>query len=196
MSEFAKEVSSLAFCADSTTVVYPLFQAESGGSIPTSALQFNVIEIGLDRIIELNKKWHSRLPKIDKSNIQRSRWYKCYGAEFDDNFFAVALWTNPIARLIDDGFTFELRRMAVSNVCPKNTPSRFLSIMTRIIRAKIQFLKRLVSYQDTEVHTGTIYKASGWMPVARNECGKWNRPNRPRDASQSNAPKIRWEKSL
>ncbi len=181
------------FRADSTTVVYPLFQEENGGATPTSALDLIVSKIDLDRVIELNRKWHSRLPKIDKSNIQRSRWYRSFGAEFSDNYFAVALWTNPVARLIDDGITLELRRMAVSKDSPKNTPSRFLSIMVRIIRKEMPFIKRLVSYQDTKVHKGTIYKASGWKATIVNKDGKWDRPNRARNKSQSDAPKQRWE---
>lgn len=188
-------MNEITECADNTTVVYPLFQAECGGSIPTSALQLWVSKIDLDRLMEINRKWHSRLPRLSKSNITRSRWYYCFGAEYQGHFHAVALWTNPVARLIDDGSTLELRRMAVGPTAPKNTPSRFLSVMVRFLRKRNKF-KRLVSYQDTEVHTGTIYKASGWVVGALNKNGEWTRPNRERQEAQSLAPKIRWELAL
>jgi len=61
-----------------------------------------------------------------------------------------------------------------------------------------------VSYQDTEAHTGAIYRASGWTATTLSGKGDWNRPlsrnqngsPRTRPKAQSEAPKQRWEKRL
>jgi len=50
----------------------------------------------------------------------------------------------------------------------------------------------LISYQDTEVHTGTIYKAANWIPANRTKFASWN-VSRERNSDQSTADKIRWE---
>jgi hypothetical protein len=49
-------------CGEGVTVAYPLFQEEGGGSIPTSPLQFEIMEIDIHRAQKLNSLWHSRLP--------------------------------------------------------------------------------------------------------------------------------------
>lgn len=145
---------------DGAMVAYPLFQEEGSGSIPTSTLQLNIVEINCKDAIRLNRLWHSRLPKMSQAIGAI-----CYGAEFKGIWFAVAIWTHPVARLLPQNKWLELRRLAISPNAPKNTPSRMISIMTRMIRKKSPHLEKLISYQDTEVHTGTIYKASGWTPI-------------------------------
>jgi hypothetical protein len=91
----------------------------------------------------------------------------------------------------------ELRRMAIAPDAPKNTASRMLGIMRRKIQAKFPEIIRLVSYQDTEVHTGTIYKASGWRVANIQERAEdWTNTTRNRAKPQSTAPKVRWEYDL
>ena len=71
-----------------------------------------------------------------------------------------------------------------------------LGIMAMLIRRMRPAVRVLVSYQDTEVHTGGIYRAAGWKPTTINEYGGWDRPGRSRPAAQSMAAKQRWEKAL
>jgi hypothetical protein len=68
--------------------------------------------------------------------------------------------------------------------------------MTRLVKRFRPEVVRLVSYQDTEVHTGGIYRAAGWTPTTVNKDGRWDRPNRSRPESQSNAAKQRWELTI
>ncbi len=120
-------------------------------------------------------------------------------------FFATAIWTNPIAANLPQHTWLELRRMAIASDAPKNTPSRMLSVMTKLIKRKFPIIERLISYQDIEVHKGTIYKAAGWIKGQEHKGGSWNRPNaknlsgsprtRP-DLNNAVGPKIRWEKCL
>lgn len=184
---------------DGARVAHPLFQEGDGGSYPTSPLQFIIGRIEMDLAIELNKRWHSRLPIVSKANIVRSRDNICFGAYFENRLYASAIWTSPIARAFNGLNFLELRRLAISADAPKNTASRMISIMVKIIKRELPHIKKLISYQDTEVHTGTIYKASGWT-VGRissdREC-RWGKGGgRKRNICQATASKIRWEKEV
>lgn len=184
---------------DGATVAYPLFQ-EGGDSNPTTPLQFNIYEISVERAVELNKRWHSKLPDITNPYGDQI----CFGAEYNGRLYACAIWTMPVARLFNGKNYLELRRMAISADAPKNTASRMMSMMVKIIRKAKPHIVKLISYQDTEVHSGTIYKASGWQVAQKTQGGSscpnsvqsWQRCKRHRKESQSTAFKIRWEKNL
>ena len=175
------------------------FQIESGGSIPTSPLQFIVKPIDIKTAVELNKKWHSRLPDI-------RNWFSCkiaYGAFYDNCCWAVALWGRPVARVFNGKPVLELRRMAIKDGSPKYTASRMLSLMVKDIKKRFPVITRLISYQDTEVHKGTIYKASNWFigHITKSNTIRWGKLNkdgtgRKRNAIVATGDKIRWEYTL
>jgi hypothetical protein len=152
----------------------------------------NIYEISVDRAVELNKQWHSRLPKITNPYGDQI----CFGAEFKGKLYACAIWTRPIATMLNGKNYLELRRMAISADAPKNTASRMIAIMTKIIKKSKPHIVKLISYQDTEVHSGTIYKASGWYIGFYTKGGdRWHQ-HKKRKVSQTSADKIRWEKDL
>ena len=184
-------------CGDSTRVVHPLFQGEDGGSTPTSPLQLNIGQISVNQARDLNALWHSRFPWIEESNIVRNRRHVCFGAEFDGIFFACAIWSSPIAanRLKDGDRLLELRRLAIADDAPKNTATRMIKIMTISIRKRWPELVGLISYQDTEAHRGTIYKAAGWRQETTSTMTDWS-VERKRSAPQSKAFKVRWRFDL
>jgi hypothetical protein len=154
-------------------------------------------EVSIAQAILLNRRWHSRLPESDKSNIERCTRKACYAAEFDGVFYAVAIWTDPIARLLNGRGLLELRRLAISACAPKFTASRMLRIMRALVISKFPDVVRLISYQDTSVHAGIIYKAAGWTPIETLASGNnWDTPKRSRNrpTPERIAPqKIRWE---
>lgn len=180
-------------CADDARIACPLFQVEYGGSKPTSALQLRFAQVQESTFKTLNEKWHSRLPKIGNSHFR-----VCYFAECSNVIYAVAAWSNPVARLLPQMTWLELRRFAIAEDAPRFTASRMLSWMRKDISKRFPEVVRLISYQDLEVHKGTIYKASGWKqaenfkPRAR---GWGNRPRKGR-TNQSVAPRMRWEYKL
>ncbi len=179
--------------ADSIRVMRPLFQAEEGGSTPTSALCLTVDMIGLDHARRLVKLWHSRLPRID----QRVAAWLCFVAEYGGIAYGVAIWSLPVARaLLQDGTWLELRRLAIAPDAPRNTPSRVLGVMARLIHKLRPSVVRLVSYQDTEAHTGCIYRAAGWTPTTVHDGHGFDKSSRGRPAPQTESPKQRWEKEL
>ena len=189
--------------ADSVRVAHPLFQAERGGSTPTSALQLRVVEIDTALARDLNALWHSRLPIYQTGSCLFSR--VSYAAIHAGLYYAVAIWTNPVARTLPQQSWLELRRFAISPEAPRNTASRMLAVMTRLIVKGFADIVRLVSYQDVEAHSGTIYKAAGWYVGGEHSGGSWCRPNshnrsgtprlRP-DANDATGPKIRWERVI
>jgi hypothetical protein len=144
--------------------------------------------------MELNRKWHSRLPEI--GNGLQCFWY---GAECGNRWYAVAAWSSPSARLLNGKGLLELRRMAISDDAPKNTASRMLKVMVKLLRKERPELEKLISYQDTEVHKGTIYKAAGWTAAAvcKGHSWTWGKETVRKSAKeQSLADKVRWELQL
>jgi hypothetical protein len=146
--------------------------------------------------IKFNKMWHSRLPVCRNAPFSAGRVF--FVATFHGAVYAVAFWSFPVARNLNGKGFLELRRFAIAPDAPPNTASRTLAIMARIIKESCSYINRLVSYQDCEVHTGTIYKATGWVANGKTSGGNgWeSRAGRRGTAMQSKATKIRWELSL
>jgi hypothetical protein len=183
---------------DSVRVAYPLFQTEGDGSTPVSTLQVSDLSFepcSRRFAATLNRAWHSRLPKVCDGMFSYA-FHACNA----NVSYAVALWSNPVARLLPQHW-LELRRLACSPEMPKNGASAFLGWMVRYLRKHHRQHERLISYQDTEVHKGTIYKASGWIEANRTRKGNtWK--NNVRDRQNINGDeamasiKVRWEKVL
>ena len=176
-------------CGDSIRVVHPLFQEEDDGSIPISPLQFHFGRIDRKTFSFLNEEWHSRLPIV--TNCFEGI---CYGAEYKNMFYAVAWWSKPIAqnRLTNGSTIYELRRFAIADDAPKNTASKMLSFMKKDIKKLFPHIKRLISYQDTDAHYGTIYKASGWEQETEGNFTSWENRKDFNRVDQSKSPKVRW----
>lgn len=182
--------------AEGVRVAHPLFsQAGGDGSQPISALQLRVESIGFADAKSLNRLWHSRLPRMGTGFV-RNQPFLCFGAEFGGLWYAAAIWSNPVARNLPQREWLELRRLAVAPDAPRNTASRMLRVMALLVRKARPWVTTLVSYHDTAVHTGGIYRAAGWTPTTVNDDGNWDRPGRSRPRAQSEEPKQRWEKVL
>lgn len=187
----ARSPETISQSGDSIRVVHPLFPTEGGGSIPTSPLQLRVGIVTMDVAKALNAEWHSQLPDFT------SPPERCVGmaAEHEGRYYVAAIWSPPLARMLNNQGIYELRRLAIAPDAPKNTASRMLRVMRILIYRKRPDLLKLISYQLLGIHTGTIYKAAGWKAVRQDRGGEWARPqlgrhNRPVQAS---TPKIRWE---
>ena len=190
----------MKLCADSTREVHPLFQAEGGGSTPTSALRARELHFDCcpkPFAVELVRAWHSRLPKCAKGP-----WTQAFHAHANGVTYAVALWNNPSTRCLPSHWR-ELRRMACAPDAPKNTASRFLAWMARWFEQNRPECEKLISYQDTRVHLGTIYKAAGWVAEHQAQARQRDRsvwkPGYRRAINGMDADvsaKIRWARSL
>ncbi len=178
-------------CADDVRIACPLFQAESGGEVPTSALQLRLYRCSLQTFSNLTNLWHSRLPDIGGFYINGL----FFTAEFSNLYYATAGWSSPISMSFNGTQTLELRRFAIAPDAPKNTASRLLSVMIRIIKRQNPTLVKLISYQDTGVHSGIIYKAQGWQPTRISKEGEqnWVKTKGTSCKLQTTTAKIRWE---
>ena len=182
----------------------PLFQAGDGGSSPARSLQVRDLVFApcsRRHAVKLVRLWHSRLP-----NVQSGPWQFAFSADYAETTYAVALWNTPSGRCLPQHW-LELRRLACSPEAPVNTCSCFLNWMVRWFRKRCPERERCISYQDTAVHTGTIYKAAGWKAaytskprirdrskprVGTERMYRWNINGEEADA----ASKIRWETKL
>ena len=188
--------------AGSVVAAFPLFQAEGGGSTPTSALALRIERIDMRLAQDLNATWHSMLPRTDLGNLLCGNMSVAYGAEYGGNWYAVAIWSQPIIAALCDGATIELRRLAISKSAPKNTASRMLRIMKQLIRQQFPTMQRLISYLAIDVHQGTIYKAAGWKPVGKivaarpQRFSNINKKTRATGPLQTKSRKQRWELEL
>lgn len=182
------------YCGDSIRVVHPLFPVEGGGSTPTSPLQLYIGRMPVEKAITLNGAWHSRLPAFNYPP------QKCiaFGAVHDGRYYATAIWSPPVARMLNHTGRYELRRFAIAADAPRYTASRMLRIMRLLIvrDPPVPAITRLISYQDLGIHTGTIYRAAGWEAVVTGKGGEWVRARRTSGKAQSAAPKQRWELAL
>ena len=97
--------------------------------------------------------------------------------------------------------------MACGPDAPKNTASRFLAWMARYFGQYAREREKLISYQDTAVHLGTMYKAAGWevefVSKARvrdrsaNRVGTNRKYRSDMNGGQSaSSEKLRWAKRL
>lgn len=184
--------------AEDVRVSIPLFHSGRGGSSPTSALQLTIRECSIRRAQELNALWHSVLPETSLQNLLGNPIVTAHWADFEDIAYAVAIWTTPLAanRLSDGWNALELRRFAIASDAPKNTATRMLAVMSRLLSRKYPRINRLISYQSIAHHSGTIYKAAGWKQTAKTGMLSWVGHHGQKTKDQINTDKLRWEKPL
>jgi hypothetical protein len=160
---------------------------------PSSPKKMTLREIGVKHAMRYNELWHSRLPVTVEGNLLRNKRSVFYGSEYLDHCFASAIWTDPVAnnRLSKDFVWLELRRLAVAPDAPKFTATWMISKMIRQIKKQFPEVTRLVSYQDCDVHRGTIYAAANWKNDTVSTNANWN-TTRKRNVEQSLSAKKRW----
>ena len=101
---------------------------------------------------------------------------------------AVCIVGRPVARMLDDGMTLELTRLA-SDGCP-NACSCLYGAAWRA--AKALGYGRLITYiLDDE--PGVTLKAAGWKCLGQRGGGSWSVPSRPRVDKHPLQKKLLWE---
>lgn len=184
---------------DLDRLAVPLFEQPTGNP-PRRATDLAVERCTVEHARRLVERWHSRMPVT-----QAGPWQYAFAARCDGITYGVALWHNPSARMLPAHW-IELRRMAVAPDAPHCTASRMLGQMARWFRINCPERERLISYQDMEVHAGTIYRAAGWtrtnVTAARQRDRSQNRPSGRRYRWDTNgtdahsSAKARWELEL
>lgn len=161
--------------------------------VPTSTKQYRLREISSQQAARLNNYWHSTNPTIGAVNTFKI----CFGAEFEGRIHAIAIWSNPVARLLPQSAWLELRRYAMAPYALRNLPTRMMRLMKRVIRARFPAVNVLCTYQDESEHDGTIYKAmSDWESVEVGSGGPWSNRTRSNRTAVRKKRKVRWQHQL
>jgi len=97
----------------------------------------------------------------------------------------------PVSRMLDDGETVEVIRLATDG--SKNVCSFLYSRAARI--AQEMGFKKIITY-ILETEPGTSLRASGWTCEGAAGGGSWSVPSRPRADKAPTCKKQRWSKQL
>lgn len=143
----------------------PLFQTGKGGSIPTSTHQLNLSIVSVKEAKLCYEQWHY----LGKTGFMSTF---NFGVFFNDELVGCISYGIPNAKNIRGLFAsdtqkgwWEIKRFALSPICPKNSESRVIAVSVRLLR-KATAVKGIVTYADSGYgHVGTIYKASGFRYV-------------------------------
>ena len=100
----------------------------------------------------------------------------------------VAIVGRPVARMLADGWTAEVTRLATDG--HPNACSMLYAACWRAARA-LGYRKLVTYILDTE--PGTSLKAAGWICIGKTSGGSWDRVSRPRIDKHPLQTKMRWE---
>lgn len=113
------------------------------------------------------------------------------GCEYDGKLVGVIQVGRPVSRMLDDGNTVEVVRLATDG--SRDVCSFLYAKAARI--AKEMGYRKIITY-ILETESGTSLKASGWKKEADGRGGTWTRPSRPRKTTAPTCKKQRWSKEL
>lgn len=106
----------------------------------------------------------------------------------DGTVRGVAIIGRPVSRVLDNGWTLEVTRVATDGA--KNACSMLYGAAWRA--AKAMGYKKLITYTLPE-EGGASLRAAGWKCIAATGGGNWNVKSRPRVDSTHQQQKFRWE---
>lgn len=110
------------------------------------------------------------------------------GAASGDAIVGCVIVGKPVARMMDDGYTAEVTRLASDGT--RNVCSMLYAAAWRATRA--MGYRRLITY-TLATETGTSLRAAGWREVGLAGGGSWDRAGRPRVDKHPTQQKVRWE---
>lgn len=142
-----------------------------------------VVPISLKDANEFVEKHHRHNRKVVTHKVS-------IGLEKDGELIGVGIAGIPIARLLNDGKTLELRRICVKPGHP-NACSKLMSRMKQI--GQLMGYERIITY-TLQKESGVSLRAVGARCVANVKPGNWKRKGK-RSVYQPvfGEPKFRWE---
>lgn len=148
---------------------------------PAAACENGVISILTIRPITL-KAANAYVAQYHRHNqlTNGHKWsVACYDGE---RLCGVAIAGQPVARRLDDGLTFEIRRVCTNGT--RNACSILYGACARIARE--MGYKRIITYTLAS-EPGTSLRASGFEDHGEADGVSWNMPGRPREIMQETA---------
>lgn len=112
------------------------------------------------------------------------------GAALEGEIVAVAIVGRPVARMLQDGWTCELTRLASDGT--RNACSFLYGRAWRAAQAL--GWRRMITYTLAS-EDGASLKAAGFNLIGEAGGGSWSRERRPRVDRHPTQEKLRWEKS-
>ena len=133
-------------------------QSESSGSNPTSPLHFSKVDRNyVKSFIENNHYSHS---------INGCMSTICFAVHLQGKLVGAALFGKTAMPNVVQKYgnnVLELRRLVLSDCCPKNSESRFIGFCLRYIKKNMKDVDGVLSYADPNAgHTGVIYRAANF----------------------------------
>lgn len=104
----------------------------------------------------------------------------------------VAVAGRPVARMLDDGQTLEVTRVAVTDGVPHGC-SMLYGALARAAAALGYW--RVVTYTRQD-EPGTSLRAAGWACEGAAGGGEWTCPSRERAAARQSIGKVRWVRTV
>lgn len=146
-------------------------------------MRFDVIPINLDEANAFVRLHHRHHGPVVGHKFSLAITQDC-----GDTLLGVAIVGRPVSRMLDNGLTLEIYRVATDGA--KDACSCLYGACRRATFAL--GYKRLITYTlDTE--PGTSLKAAGWRCVGSAGGGSWSRSSRPRTDKATTQAKLRWE---
>ncbi len=115
----------------------------------------------------------------------------CVAVADGDTVRGVAVVGRPVARMLQDGWTAEVVRVATDGA--KNACSMLYGAAWRAARAL--GYRRLVTYTLPE-EGGASLRGAGWRLIGEAGGGTWSRQARPRVDLHPTQAKLRWEMTV
>ena len=112
----------------------------------------------------------------------------CIAVSEGDTVHGVAIVGRPVARMLDNGWTLEVNRVATDGA--RNACSMLYGAAWRA--AKALGYRRLITYTLPE-EGGASLRASGWRLIGERGGGSWSRGIRPRVDMHPLQAKLLWE---
>ena len=141
----------------------------------------NVVPISLkeaNAFVELHHRHHKPVPGAKF----------CIGVADGEDVKGVAIIGRPVARMLDDGWTLEVNRVATDGT--KNACSMLYGAAWRATKAL--GYKKLITYTLPE-EGGASLRAVGWKCLGLTGGGSWNCKSRPRVDTHPLQQKLKWE---
>ena len=105
-----------------------------------------------------------------------------------DKVRGVAIVGRPVSRMLDDGWTLEVNRVATDGA--RNACSMLYGAAWRA--AKALGYTKLITYTLPE-EGGASLRAAGWTLLGERGGGSWSRPSRPRIDTAPQQQKLLWQ---
>lgn len=132
---------------------------------------------------ELVRRWHRHHPPVVGHKFS-------IGATVDGEIIGAVIVGRPVARILDDGLTLEVTRLATDG-----TRNACSFLYGRAARAAFALGYKRIGTYILASEPGTSLLAAGWRLIGKVRGHSWNSDSRPRVDLAPMQDKIRWEVS-